>query len=529
MDSDIASSDEHRIAVTGAELLVATAVDLGIDTCFANPGTTEMALVAALDAVPGIRPVLGLFEGVCSGAADGYGRITGRPAMTLLHLGPGLANAAANLHNARRAYTPIVNVIGDHASWHLKYDAALTSDIHSLASPVSQWVHTTTATAQIGHDLAEAHRAAAVRRGPATLVVPTDYQIGPVDNPATATAAAPAGLVAVPPPRVDEVAARIRGSRSRIVLLLGGNALDAKGQDAAWRLAAQFEATLYSETFPAVAERGRTLPDLDRLPYFPEQAIQALAGADVVVLVGAKDPVAYFGYEGIPSVLAPVGSSTLLADPTEDASSALVQLAELLDAAPVPVPPRPVGGGSSQHARLTGALVGQVVAGMLPEDAIVSVEGGTCGYPFFTASASSAQHTVMTNTGGAIGQGLPCALGAAIAAPHRPVIAVQSDGSAQYTLQALWTMARERCDVTVLIAANQTYNVLRTELDRHGTTDRGPAAQSLTSLGDPAIDWLGLARGYGVDAVRVHTTGGLAGAITDALSAPGPHLIEMAI
>ena len=511
---------------TGAEALIQAVARRGVQVCFANPGTTEMPLVAALDEVPGVRAVLGLHENVCTGAADGYARITGRPAITLLHLGPGLANGLANLHNARRARTPVVNVVGDHASWHLPYDAPLTSDIAALADTVGS-VHTTTSAANIDECTSAAVGQAYRTGGIATIVVPADHQQDIVEPSATpSTDVVRYGQVL--DAHVREVADRLRAAGPRSVLLLGGNALSHAGQLAAARISAGTGARLYCETFPARAERGGGLPDVDRLPYFPEYAVAALKEADAVVVAGADEPVAYFGYAGIPSELAPPHTVVHLADPHKDAEAALVALAELVGSPTSSIPPAPPELPAADQP-LTGPSVGATVAACLPENAIVSVEGGTCGYPFYTASAGAVAHTVLTNTGGAIGQGLPVALGAAIAAPDRRVIALQSDGSGLYTLQALWTMAREHTNVVVLIAANHTYNVLRTELSRHDNAEFGPQASALTSLAEPQMDWVALATGFGVPARRVDRVGALSSALLDALASDGPHLIEMAL
>ena len=511
-------------SANGAVTVLKAASAAGASVCFANPGTTEMPFVGALDRCVGIRAVLGLFEGVCTGAADGYGRMLRKPATTLLHLGPGLANGLANLHNARRAHTPILNIVGDHASWHLKYDAPLTSDIESLARPVSGWYRAVESAEHLERDTVDGMRAALAAPGHvATLVVPVDFQQLPAPRQAQSRAAS------VSAPGVDEgrvnAVRLLLASGRRAVILLGDRALSERGQVAAGRIAAATGARLFSETFPARTERGGGLPDIDRLPYFPEVAIEALADA-VVVLAGAIAPVAYFGYEGLPSELAPPGALQVLAHPGEPADEALERLAEALDA------PRIVPGiVPAQHAvapgDLTPATVGRIVANALPEGAIVSVEGGTCGYPFVTASASAARHTILTNTGGAIGQGLPVALGAAVACPDRRVFALQSDGSAQYTIQALWTMARERLPVVMLIASNRRYGILQTELARAGI-DPGPQAQRLTSLDDPPLDWSGLAQGYGVSCVSVSTCDELQAALRTALThVTGPILIEM--
>lgn len=515
-------------SVTGAEALVQAVVADGIDVCFANPGTTEMPLVAALDRVSGLRAILGLHENVCTGAADGYARISERPAMTLLHLGPGLANGLANLHNARRAHTPMLNVVGDHTSWHLSFDAPLTSDIAALAGVVGS-VHTIPTRESVAKVTRGAVSEARERLEIATLVFPADFQQshGLPDQPAPR---ASGGRGAVPSARIEESARRIAlAGNGRVVLLLGGNALSRAGQSAAGRIAAAADIKVFCETFPARAERGGGLPDIDRLPYFPEKAVAALRDAATVIVAGADDPVAYFGYENIPSELAQPGTLYRLAGPLDDAESAVVALGELVGAVS-----RPLAGSEPVVAprdteRLTGAVVGATVAAALPEGAIVSVEGGTSGYPFYTASAAGPAHTVLTNTGGAIGQGLPCALGAAIAAPDRPVIALQSDGSGLYTVQALWTMGREQTNVIVLIAANHSYNVLRTELDRHGNAEFGPQAAALTSLADPRMDWVALAKGFGVTATRAEDAGQLRTALGKAARAGGPQVIEMAL
>jgi len=509
---------------SGAVTVLQAAVATGASVCFANPGTTEMPIVGALDQVDGMRAVLGLFEGVCTGAADGYGRMSRRPATTLLHLGPGLANGLANLHNARRARTPILNIVGDHASWHLKYDAPLTSDIESLACPVSGWYRAISSARHLWRDTVDGMRATLASPGQvATLVVPVDFQQLPAPGQEQ-PAAAPAAPSSIDGERIESIR-RLLASGQRTVLLLGDRALSECGQIAAGRIAAATGARLFSETFPARTERGGGLPDIDRLPYFPEAAIQALEGS-AVVLAGAIAPVAYFGYEGLPSELAPPEALHLLARPGEAADGALERLADALGASAIAAGVTP-----AQHAvpagELTPAAIGRIVANALPDGAIVSVEGGTCGYPFVTASACAARHTILTNTGGAIGQGLPVALGAAVACPGRRVFALQSDGSAQYTIQALWTMARERLPVIVLITSNRRYGILQTELARAGIAP-GPQAARLTSLDDPPLDWVALAQGYGVPCVRTSTTDELQGALRMALThTSGPIVIEM--
>ncbi|VWB18854.1 acetolactate synthase large subunit [Burkholderia metallica] len=512
---------------SGASVVLETARDAGVDVCFANPGTTEMPFVGALDTVAGMRSILGLFEGVCTGAADGYGRMTGKPAMTLLHLGPGHANGIANLHNARRARTPILNIVGDHTRDHLKYDAPLTSDIESLARPVSVWYRSVARDTDLATDTADAISAAmGAQRGVSTLVLPVDLQSAKVRNAASPAVVRPA-TVSFDPAQVGRVADLLL-SGHRAVLLMGGRALSARGQRAAARIAAATGATCFSETFPARAERGGGLPDIDRLPYFPEPALAALASRRVV-LAGALAPVTYFGYEGIPGELARPEDIVTLAAPGDAADDALEALADRIGA-PEHADGVPVECWQVEEGSLTPQAVGRVLANALPDDAIVSIEGGTCGYPFVTASARARRHTILTNTGGAIGQGLPVALGAAVACPDRRVFALQSDGSAQYTIQALWTMARERLPVVVLIASNRRYGILQTELARSGLPADTPHASRLTLLDDPPIDWLALSRGYGVPAERASTTQALVQALDDALTyADGPTLIEMCV
>jgi len=511
--------------MNGAESLVRTARAAGIELCFANPGTTELPLVAALDREPGIRAVLGLFEGVCTGAADGYARMAGRPALTLLHLGPGFANGIANLHNARRARSAVVNLIGDHATWHLPYDAPLTSDIVSLATPVSAWVRTSRTAAALAGDFADAVAAASRPPGQvATLIAPSDCQWDPADGPAR-----PRPRESLPRPDVGRVAAtarRLRESRSP-ALLLGLGALREAGLQAAARVAAATGAALLCEVFPVHVDRGAGRPRVEKLPYFPEQAQERLARCDAVVLAGARAPVAFFGYPGVASRLAPESAVQLLATPDEDAAGALADLADALEAparaaapAPAPLPEPPAGA-------LTPASLGAVLARLQPEGAIVVDEGATSSLAYFGAAEAAPPHSYLALTGGAIGQGLPCATGAALACPQRKVIALQADGSGLYTLQALWTQAREQLDVVTLICANRSYRILQLELARAGIAEPGAKARALTDLSHPELDWTALARGFGVPATRAQTTEELTRALGNALAEPGPCLIEV--
>jgi acetolactate synthase-1/2/3 large subunit len=517
--------------VNGAESLIRTVADAGVEVCFANPGTTEMHLVQALDDVGRIRPVLGLFEGVCTAAADGYARMAGRPAMTLLHLGPGMANGIANLHNAHRARTPLLSVVGEHATSHRGRGAPLETDIETLAGPVSKWVRTSTAAGAVARDGAEALAAAAsAPGGVATLVVPADCAWSDAAGPAEPVAPTPPAPVA--DAAVEAAAAALRAD-APVTLLLGAGALTERGLRAAARVAAAAGCVLMAETFPARVERGGDLPVAARLPYFPEEATAELAKGAGLLLAGAVEPVAFFGYPGLPSELAPPGMPTaILAGPAEDAAGALERLAERIGAPAGAAPARraaPVGGAASPSpdAPLTPTTMAAVIAAGQPEGAIVVDEGITVSAFYVAASASAPRHSYLALTGGAIGFGIPAAAGAAVACPDRPVIALQADGSGMYVAQGLWTQAREGLDVTTLVCANRGYRILVEELRRAGVEEPEPGARSMTTLTEPALDWVSLAAGMGVPGVRAETAGELADALQRALAEPGPHLVEM--
>jgi acetolactate synthase I/II/III large subunit len=512
--------------MNGAELMLTTAVEQGIEVCFANPGTTEMELVGAIDAVEGMRGVLGLFEGVVTGAADGYGRVTGRPALTLLHLGPGFANGIANLHNARRAHTPVINLIGDHATWHLHADAPLTSDIESLAWPVSRHVARVTSSTHAAAAMAEAVAAAmGPPSGVSTLIVPQDAAWGAADlhdvgNPVEVEDPVDGDAVGL-------AATRLRGGEGTAILL--GGVVRREELDAAHRIAAETGATVWVDTFPAVLESGRGLPRFDAIPYFPEQAIDALAGVRTLVCAGTRAPVAFFGYQTLGrSELLPESCEVLtLCPPGTRGHLGLGALVDALECPPAKVAdldPAAAPGGD-----LDMFTMGQLVASVQPEGAIVVNEAATSGLGWAISAGAAAPHESFSLTGGAIGQGLPAAVGAAVAAPDRKVIALQADGSGLYTVQSLWTMAREGLDVTVVVCANQAYRILQMELHRTGNDDPGPYAQALTDLGSPAPDWVALARGFGVDGQRATTLDELRDGIERGLATDGPFLVEALI
>ncbi|GAA4858142.1 acetolactate synthase large subunit [Saccharopolyspora rosea] len=509
----------------GSESLLTTARTCGVEICFANPGTTEMPLVEAFDVIPGIRTVLALAEGVVTGAADGYARMTGTPAMTLLHLGPGLANGIANLHNARRAHTPVLTVVGEHASWHQAADAPLASDIESLARPVSGWVGRTSSAAAAAEEFVAARQAALRDRLPATLIAAADHMWG--------EGGVPADVPAAPRPpevdsqRVDEVAKLFAEGRGKVGLLLGGDALTAEGIRDAARVAAAAGGEVLVERSPARVERGPGIPVVRGIPYFPEDVLDALDGFAHLVLVGTRTPVSFFGYQGMPSVPVPKGTRVhVLAERGEDAAGALRALVEATGSSAVEPPDGERPEPTAPEGPLSASALAAAIVLTQPDNAIVVNEGVSASAAYPAAAVSAPPHTELTNTGGAIGMGLPAATGAALACPDRPVIAFQADGSAAYTAQALWTHAREGLDVTTVLCANSRYRILQAELRRAGITEPGPAAAGMTGLDDPALDWTALARGFGVPATRATTGEELVAALRRAHAEPGPHLVE---
>jgi len=508
--------------MTGAEALLETSRRLGIELCFANPGTTEMPLVAALDRV-GLRAVLGLFEGVCTGAADGYARMAERPAATLLHLGPGFANGLANLHNARRAGSPVLNWIGDHASWHLAVDAPLTSDIRALAGTVG-WVRSAENAARLARDGADAIAAAlGPPGGVASLIIPVDAQWDDAPGPLP-LATARRNRASASADALERTLCALRSPGCG--LLLGGHALRGSALHAAAQIRSHTGCRVWTETFAARHERGAGLPDFPRLPYFPEQARETLLGVAELVLVGTRNPVAFFAYPNQPSRLAPEPCAiTTLCGAHDDAAASLEALAHELGAPrEVAVADRPRAAVAS--GPLDSGTLGRTLAALQPEGAIVVDEAATSGLAWAAHASAAPPHTVLALTGGAIGQGLPCAVGAALARPGQRVIAFQADGSGLYTLQALWTMAREALDVTVVICANRAYRILQVELARAGIAEPGPKARSLTQLGPPPVDWVAAARAFGVPGTSVRSAEELAQALQRSFAAAGPSLVE---
>jgi acetolactate synthase-1/2/3 large subunit len=512
--------------VNGAEALVRTLLASGVDTCFANPGTSEMHFVSALDRVPGMHCVLCLFEGVATGAADGFGRMAERPAITLLHGGPGLGNGLANLHNARRARTPILNVVGDQASHHRPLDPPLTADTEGWARGLSAWTRIVQSVETVGADAAAGVQAARIGHGQiATLIAPADTCWSDGGAVGAALPVVPASRV---DPHVVRTIAEVLQSAEPAVLILGGSPIRGAMIDDAQRIAAKTGAKLTAAQFNQRVERGRTRHPIPRLPYGIDQAMAVLAGAKHVVLIGTTPPVAPFAYPNKPGYLAPADATLhVLARPEQDVGDALRQLAEALGAEKTAVKqgPRPERPSASA---LTQDGVTQALAAMLPENAVVVDESVSFGRNFFNGLAAAAPHDWLQITGAAIGSGLPMAVGAAIGAPSRRVVTLQADGSAMYTLQALWTQAREKLPVTTVLLSNRKYQILLGELANVGANP-GPVALQMMDLGNPDLDWVKLARGMGVEAETATTIGEFVDLFDQANKASTPFLIELVI
>ena len=514
--------------MNGAQSLIKSLANCGVDMCFANPGTSEMHFVAALDSVPEMRAVLCLFEGVVTGAADGYGRVAGKPAATLLHLGPGLANGLANLHNARRANTPIVNVVGDHATYHLQYDALLTSDIVGFARPVSSWICESKSAQTVAGDAARAVQAArSAPGGVATLILPADTAWNEAERPSHMLH--DIGPAKVGSDAVDDIA-RLLANGKKTAFLLRGNALHGAGLEAAGRVQARTGARLFCDTFAPHTELGAGRVPVERIPYFAEQIVAYLEGIEQIILVGAKPPVSFFAYPGKPSWCAPEGCQfSHLAHPHEDGAGALAALADALGApaqSPVRVPLQLPG---MPNGPLNALSAAQIIAELTPENVIYAEEAATSGMPLLTMLGRARPHTHLPLTGGSIGQGLPLAVGAALAAPDRKVVCPHGDGGAAYTMQALWSMARENLDITVVIYANRSYAILNIELQRVGATGAGAKALSMLDLHNPEMNWVKIAEGLGVEASRATTCEEFAAQYGSAMKHRGPHLIEVMI
>lgn len=516
----------HDETATGAERLVDSLLAQGVEVCFANPGTSEMNFVAALDKRPQMRCVLGLFEGVATGAADGYARMADKPAATLLHLGPGLANGLANLHNARRAATPMVNIVGDHTNAHLVHDAPLTSDIASLAAPMSDWVGRASTSDHVAAEAAEAWSQAVSKPGIATLILPANVAWGRTEAPLPSPRPRP-----LPTPvdagQVADIARALK-SDAKTLLLAGGQALREEPLGLLAAIAQATGADLMAETFNARIERGRGRQAIARVPYPVGLAVQALAPFERVILVGARPPVAFFEYPDMPGVLTPPGCAVeTLVTPGLDVASTIAALAGQLgiDSAPAPSP-QDTPSVDLTDGPLTADAACTTITRLLPEDCIVCDESVTSGRSFFPQSGHGARHDYLQLTGGSIGIGLPLATGAALACPGRRVISLQADGSAMYTVQALWTQAREGLDITTVIFSNREYAILRGEMANLGINHFGENARRMLTFDQPPLDWVKLAEGHGVEAARATTGRALADLLDASFQRRGPFLIE---
>jgi len=511
--------------MNGAEKLLETLVASGIEVCFSNPGTSEMQLVSAIGNNEGMRSILCLFEGVVSGAADGYARMKDGPALTLLHVGSGFSNSMANLHNAKRAHSPVVNIVGDHATYHLQFDAPLTSDVPAHAEICSDWVKVSTSADDLAASGMDAVSASLQGAGKiSTLIAPANHAWEDATKPVAALT--PPATQAVPEAGIAAAVSAL-GNGKNTAFLLGGKALLESSLAAAGRIARATGCRVLCETFPARLQRGAGRFGVERLQYFSEHVSEQVAGLEQLILVGASAPVSFFAYPGKESWLVPDGCEVLeLANFDQDLLSALETVAERLDASetaePTPAaPPMPPPAGA-----LTPVAIGQSLTLLMPDDAIVSDEAATCGLGIFPTTVNAPRHDWLMLTGGAIGQGLPLSLGASVACPDRKVIALQADGSAMYTVQALWTMAREETDVTVIIMNNRSYAILNIELARVGAGQPTPKTLSMLDLSRPDINWVSIAEGMGVPATRADTAEEFHQQLATALEAKGPRLIE---
>ena len=515
-------------SMNGAESLVKTLLANGVDVCFTNPGTSEMHFVAALDHIPGMRSILALQEAVATGAADGYYRMTGKPASTLLHLGPGLANGLSNLHNAKKAGSGVVNIIGEHASTHIELDAPLTSDIEGIARPVSHWVHTSKSVETVGADAAKAVQAAMTAPGQiASLILPSDT--------AWNEGGAAHGAIDIPAPvpfdegQLSAAADALDGPET--LLLLGGTALTEANLEVAGRIAAKTGCKLLSEWSNARLERGAGRVFIGRVPYPIDIALKVLEPFKRIVLIGARAPIGFFAYPDKPAILTREGAEIItLAHAGSDLTGALSALCTATQATETP-PAHVVT--AEQPERPTGRInldgLAALIARAIPEDAIVVDESVTSGRAFSPATKAARRHTWLNNCGGSIGYGMPAAIGAAIACPDRKVMCMTGDGSAMYTVQSLWTMAREKLDITVLIFANRSYQILRGELTNVGVQNAGPRAMDMLSLERPTLDWVQMAQSMGVTASRASECEELEAALEDGLTSGGPNLIEIVL
>jgi len=510
--------------MNGSECLVGTLINHGVDLLFTNPGTSEVGLLAEIGSSEQIRAVPVLFEGIAAGAADGYFRMTGRPAATMLHVGPGLANAWSALHNAAKARSGVVNIVGQLSEAHLELESPLKSDILALATSVSDVVRYPLSTARVGID-AKAAADAAKRGKVATLVMAND--VGWCDGAELATP--PEAQDADTHGALDPAAMTALKQGPRTLLLLGGLALDVGAQRDAAAIASATGCSVMIEWASARCERGGDLPSWARIPYPVDEAVRALVAYDTIVLCGATEPIAFFNYCNSPSRLAAPSTRVIDLHPEgADERPALSAARRALASDPAR-PCHPPAARYTYGAPKSPDPVSAAIAAALPQDAIIVNEAITSASDLFAASAAAPRHTWLDNLGGSIGFALPVSIGAAIGAPDRRVITLCGDGSTMYSPQGLWTIAREELDITVLVFANQAYKILVSELVRTSDTNLDDQAVSLLQLNNPEIRWTELAHSLGVASTRVSSCDQLKSALMSAFGTKGPRLIEVAI
>ncbi|CTQ52813.1 Putative acetolactate synthase large subunit IlvX [Roseibium album] len=513
--------------MNGAEALVETMLASDVSVCFANPGTSEMHFVAALDTHPEMRCILCLFEGGATGAADGYARMSGNVAGTLLHLGPGFGNGWANLHNARKGRSGVVNIVGDHAGYHLKHDAPLQADLDGVAGSVSHWVERASDSSIVASMGAEAIRVA--RSGQiATVILPADSAWG--DSVSGPTKVLPSAKKHRPD--ADRIAAAVQNlSLPGAALMVSGPGLFGPGADLAGQIAARTGCRLLAPFFAPRIALGEGAVAFEIMPYNADQSGEFLSDMSRIVLVGEDPPVNFFAYPGKPSTPEPAGCAIdrlcygdwdVMWTLENMAAAAGVEGKEHVAQVAGEIP-------AVQTGPLTSEGIGRGLANAIPDGAIMVNEALTAGPGIWPAVNSAARHDRINNTGGSIGQCLPNALGASVACPERPVFAISGDGSAMYQVQCLWTAAHEKMDITFVIIANRGYQILHAELLAQGAPKPGRNARAMFDIENPLLDWVALASGHGVPAVHADSEESFVEALKKASTTDGPFLIEASI
>ncbi|MCL4133723.1 UNVERIFIED_CONTAM: hypothetical protein GTU68_047912 [Idotea baltica] len=431
------------------------------------------------------------------------------------------------MHNARKARVPMVNLVGDHALRHQQYDAPLSADVEAACAPFSDWVRSGRDAGSFAADAMEALSVATGKPGRiASLVAPAD--IGWDEGGKMAAPLTPKGAAALDEDAVTAALGALE-SGEKTVIIAGGSVLaDTEAVALLHGIAEKTGAHILAPTSNRRIERGRGRFAVTKIPYPIDAALKCLAPYGRAILVETLPPVAFFAYPGRPSLLLPeVCDTVTLAGLDGDGSTALAALADRVGAKPAKAldaasPARPQAGA------ITLENIGAALSAALPEDAIVIDETVSSGAAIFPAGDTAPPNSWLALTGGSIGIGIPLSAGAAIACPDRPVVTLQADGSAMYSIQGLWTQAREGSNVTTIILANRAYEILKGELHNVGAQP-GPDALSMLNLDRPELDFVALARGMGVPGRRVDDVRDLMRAIKDAAAEPGPYLIEAMI